>query len=304
MKVLIITGGTTSERRISFMSTRQVKMGLEKSGHQVKLYDLKKGPVSNSSVKGFDVIFPLIHGKQGEDGNLYKSLTKLEKPYVGCKPESTKKAFDKILSNKIFDQEKFPRPKWKTVKTIDDVKKFGFPSVLKAASGGSSREVIILHSEKDTKQSLVRKILSLKDKLFVEQFIKGIEITVGVFLNQALPVIEIVPPQGGWFDYQNKYSGKSQEIVYAPSIDKKTQALAQKIALEIHKKLNLFPYSRTDFIVASETPYVLEINPPCGVGLTSESLFPKAGKAIGLAFPDLLDKMVKLAYGNKVSKTK
>ncbi|MBI2338386.1 ATP-grasp domain-containing protein [Candidatus Daviesbacteria bacterium] len=301
LKILIITGGTTSERRISFMSARQVKLGLEKSGHQVKLYDLKKGTVSKSMTKNFDIIFPLIHGKQGEDGSLYRSLQKLGKPYVGCEPEATKKAFDKILSNKIFDQAKLPRPKWKIVKNIGDIKKFGFPCVLKAASGGSSREVIILHSEKDTKKNLFKKILSLQDKLFVEQLIKGTEITVGVFLDQALPVIEIVPPQGGWFDYKNKYSGQSQEIVGAPSVDRKTQMLAQEIALKIYKKFNLSPYARVDFIVSDQIPYVLEVNPPCGVGLTSQSLFPKAAAAVDLDFPKLLDKMVKLAYENKLS---
>lgn len=296
MKILLVTGGTTSERRISLMSAKQVKKALEESNHQVKLYDFKKGVVAKKLAAGVDVIFPLIHGKQGEDGSLYKSLQKLGKPYVGCKPEATKKAFDKVLSNKIFDQEKLPRPKWKIVRDIEDIKKFGFPCVLKAASGGSSREVALLHSEKDTKKSLVRKILSLQDRFLVEQLINGIEITVGVFLNQALPVIEIVPPQDGWFDYRNKYSGQSQEIIGAPSVDKKTQALAQKIALEIHQTLNLSPYSRTDFIISNGIPYVLEINPPCGVGLTSESLFPKAAAAIGLTFPKLLDKMVQMAY--------
>lgn len=301
MRILVITGGTTSERRISLMSAKQVKIGLLETGHQVKLYDLKKGPVTKSLVKEFDIIFPLIHGKQGEDGGLYKSLQKLGKPYVGCKPESTRKAFDKILSNKIFDRQKLPRPKWKIVKSIDDIKKFGFPSVLKAASGGSSKEVLILHAEKDTNKKEIRKILSLKDKFFVEQFIKGAEITVGVFLNQVLPVIEIIPPEDGWFDYKNKYSGQSREIVGAPSVDKKIQKLAQKIALKIHHNLQLSPYSRTDFIVSKNTPFVLEVNPPCGVGLTAQSLFPKAAAATGLTFPKLLDKMVNIAYGNKIS---
>lgn len=295
MKVLIITGGTTSERRISFMSAGEVKKGLEKSGHKVKLYDLKKGKVSKNLVKEFDVIFPLIHGKQGEDGTLYQSLINTGKPYVGCDPRSTKKAFDKILSNKFFDQNNFPRPKWRIVKSLEDITKFGFPCVLKAASGGSSREVVILNSEKDTKKRLVKKILSLKDILFVEKFIKGTEITVGILFNKALPVIEIVPPNGGWFDYKNKYSGEAKEIVNAPSVDEKTKSLAQQIALEIHKKLGLSPYSRIDFIVSDNIPFILEVNPPCGVGLTSESVFPKAAQAAGISFPELLDKLVKSA---------
>jgi|Napbiome12C3dose_1001474.scaffolds.fasta_scaffold00001_146 D-alanine-D-alanine ligase len=304
MKVLVITGGTTSERQISLLSAQAVKKGLEEASHQVKLFDFKKGKISKNLVADFDVIFPLIHGKQGEDGSLYKELIKLGKPFVGCNPEASKKAFDKILSNRIFDQNNFPRPKWQIVRNTKDIKAFGFPCVLKAASGGSSKEVVILHSENDLKTSLVKKIFSLKDRFFVEELIEGTEITVPVFFNQALPVIEIIPPENGWFDYKNKYSGQSQEIINAPSISKAIQDRAQRIALEIHKMLGLSPYSRTDFIVADNTPYVLEVNPPCGVGLTSQSLFPKAAKAVGLTFPKLLDQIIKTAYEEKLSKTK
>lgn len=300
MKVFLVTGGTTSERVISLLSAKQVKKGLFETGHQVKLFDLKKGKISKKLVKDYDVIFPLVHGKQGEDGSLYQTLIKLGKPYVGCKPLSSKIALDKILLNKLCDANKLPKPVWKIVKNVSDIKKFGFPSVLKAASGGSSKEVVILKSEKDLSKKIVKKILSLKDRFLVERFLPGTEITVGILFNKALPVIEIVPPKEGWFNYKNKYSGASQEIVNAPSLTEKAKKHAQKIALEINKKLNLFPYSRTDFIVVNNIPYVLEVNPPCGVGLTAQSLLPKAAAAAGLAFPVFLDKMVKIAYEQKI----
>lgn len=304
MKILIVTGGTTSERAISLLSAKQVKKGLEENNHQVKLFDLKKGLLTQNLVKNFDVIFPLIHGKEGEDGSLYKAIIKLKKPYVGCKPESSKIALDKILLNKLCDENKIPKPKWRIVKNIADIKKFGFPSVLKATSGGSSKEVIILNSAKDLNKALVKKILSLKDRFLVEKFLPGIEITVGILFNKALPVIEIVPPKKGWFDYKNKYSGESQEIIGAPSLNEQTKKQSQQIALEINRKLNLFPYSRTDFIVVDNIPYVLEINPPCGVGLTTQSLLPKAAKAANYTFSKALDQMVKIAYEQKIPQTK
>lgn len=303
MKILIVTGGISSERSISLLSAKQVKKGLVEAGHKIRMYDLIKGPVIKTLVKDIDVIFPVMHGRQGEDGSLYKSFIKLGKPYVGCTPKSSQIALDKIIFNKICDQQKIKKPEWKVVKNIGDIKKFGFPCVLKAATGGSSREVVILQSEKDLKKALVKKIFSLKDRFLVEEFIQGTEVTVGIVFGKVLPVIEIVPPESGWFDYKNKYSGKSQEIIDAPSLDQQTKKVIQKIALQINKKLNLSPYSRTDMIVADKTPYILEVNPPSGVGLTAESLLPKAAKAAGLTFSKLLDKMVRQAYERKISRS-
>ena len=105
-------------------------------------------------------------------------------------------------------------------------------------------------------------------------------------------MIEIVPPKEGWFDYQNKYSGKSQEIPFAPSVPNDVQTSAQYLALHIHRDLRLGSYSRTDFIVVDDIPFILEINTPGGVGFTPTSLFPKAAEAIGLSFNALVKTIV------------
>lgn len=296
MKVLIITGGDSSERKISFLSAKNVKGALEKKNHTVRLFDLRKGfKVLGNEMERYDVIFPILHGAEGENGDLYRFLIKHRKVFVGCSPKSTRIASDKILSNKFCDKYKIPRPKWKIIKNLKDVRRFGFPCVLKAARGGSSLEVMILRSEKDLNKKLAKKILNLNNSFLVETYILGIEVTVGVFNNKALPVIEIVPPQGEWFDYKNKYSGTTKEIVNAPSLDEKTRKLTQKIALKIHKAMQLGPYSRTDFMILGNNPFVLEVNPPCAVGLTLQSLVPKAAKAVGISFPEFCDALVKTA---------
>ena len=109
--------------------------------------------------------------------------------------------------------------------------------MLKAASGVSSHEVAILHSGKDLSTANVKAILRLRDTLFVEKLVDGVEITIGVAIGKALPLLEIVPPEDAWFDYKNKYSGKSKEIPFAPSVKATIQRRAQKIALQIHKDL-------------------------------------------------------------------
>lgn len=302
MKILIITGGTTSERKISFMSAKQVKSGLEEVGHQVKLYDLKKGKITKGLVKDFDVIFPILHGEEGEGGKLQEILSKTGKPYVGGNPKGFKKTWPKIPFKKFCDQNGYDTPAWRVVKTEKGVVKFGFPCVLKASKGGSSREVFILKSEKDLKKREVQRLFKSGLELFVEKSILGTEVTCAVLTNKALPLIEIVPPEGQWFDYQNKYSGVTKEIPFAPSIDKKISHKIQKITEAIHKFFDLGSFSRTDFIVVGNKIYVLEVNTI--PGLTRESLFPRAAAAVGLSFPQLLDKMVKLAYEQKIPQTK
>jgi len=135
--------------------------------------------------------------------------------------------------------------------------------------------------------------LKLNDALFVEKLLKGIEVTAGILLGSPLPLLEIIPPEGSWFDYKNKYSGKTKEVPFAPSARRSTQHQVQALALRIHKDLHLGSFSRSDFIVENNIPYILETNTPGGVGLTPESLLPKAAKAAGISFESLVEKMLK-----------
>lgn len=293
MNVLIITGGNTSEREISLISANEVKKALLSLGFLAELFDLKKGfKELKKQTRKFKLLFPVLHGKDGEDGSLYQFLHTLNKPFVGSDCLGSKLAFDKLWLKKWCKKNDVPTAKWQVIKSLQDIKNFGFPCVLKASEGGSSKEISLIKTSRDLKNPQVYKILGLNGGLFVEEMVLGREITVGVLFNKFLPVIEIIPLNGGWFDYQNKYSGKSQEIIGAPSIDDKTKLKAQQIALKIHQELKLGPYSRTDFIVQNNQPALLETNSPCGVGFTPQSLFPKAAAATGINFNQLVKKLV------------
>lgn len=302
MKILIITGGVSSEREISLMSATQVKKGLEESGYLVSLFDLKKGyPALKNKSKDFDVLFPVLHGEEGEGGDLQKYLSTLGKAFVGGDYKGYKTGWYKIPFKKFADKNKILTSPWKIVKNKKDIKKFGFPSVLKSSSGGSSKEVVILRSEKDLENLSVSELLKSDHELFVEKYLPGVEITVAVLEEKVLPVLEIVAPEGEWFDYQNKYWGEVKEIPFAPSVSKALQKKAQEIAEMLHKKLKLGQFSRTDFIVSDNKVYVLEVNTI--PGLTSSSLFPKAASAAGIPFVNLLETIIKLAYEKQISKT-
>lgn len=299
-QVLIITGGISSERSVSLTSAKEVKKGLEESGFSVTVFDLKKGlPRLKEAIKSCDVCFPVLHGEEGEGGKLQNFLKLAKVPFVGGDPKGFKQGWYKIPFKKFCDQYKIKTADWKLIKAAEDIIKFGFPAVLKNSSGGSSKEVMILQTKADLASTQCQKLLA-RGEVFVERFIKGVEVTVGILGAQALPVVEIIPPENSWFNFRNKYSGVSKEIPFAPSVSEKIQAKIQKTALKIHQTLNLGHLSRIDFIVVGSDYYVLEVNTI--PGMTSQSLFPKAAQAVGITFPELVKKLVNMALKNIVGK--
>jgi D-alanine-D-alanine ligase len=295
MRILILTGGDSSERTVSLTSAKTVRKALQANGHQVKLYDLAKGYAGIvTQARKFDVLFPVLHGEEGEAGKLHKFLSKIGKPIVGTRNyQGMNKAWHKIPFKRYCDKNSIVTPAWKIVKNKEDVLRFGFPCVLKASNGGSSREVAILKSRDDLNKTPARKILESGVPLFVEKYIKGVEITVGILNGKVLPFLEIIPPNNSWFNYENKYDGTSQEIPFAPSIPKATQQKVTEIFLKIQKHFDLGSYFRADFIVSDGVPYVLDINTI--PGLTPGSLFPKQALAAGFAFPQMLEELINCA---------
>ncbi len=291
MKILLITGGLSSERKISLMSSKNVKEALMENGHKVKLYDLKNGYLKiKKIVKDFDVIFPILHGEEGEGGKLHKYLRTLKKPIVGTSNyQSLKRAWFKISFKKFCDKKKILTPRWKIIKNKKDILNFDFPCVLKVSSGGSSKEVFILKSKKNLKNIPSK----FNNSFFVEKYIQGKEITVGILNNKALPIIKIIPPKGEWFSYKNKYTSRTKEIINPKDINILIKKKLQKTALSIHKNFNLGSYSRIDFILDNNNFFVLEVNTI--PGLTRESLLPKMVKAVGLDFKEFINLLIKLA---------
>jgi D-alanine-D-alanine ligase len=295
MDILLITGGISSERTVSFKSAKEVKKALLANNYRVKVYDLKNGysPLLEMAKK-FDTIFPVLHGEEGEGGSLHKFLAKTKKPIVGTRDcRVLEKGWHKIPFKKFCDENKIINSPWRIIKSKEDIVKFGFPCVLKGSSGGSSKEVVIIKSRKDLNKNSFITLLNSNKPLFTEKYIQGTEVTVGILDNKALPILEIIPPKGQWFSYKNKYIPETQEIPHAPSVEKSLRNKICDIALDIHQKLNLGSYSRIDFIVANNIPYALEVNTI--PGLTANSLFPKEAKAAGISFPEVIRTLVELS---------
>jgi D-alanine-D-alanine ligase len=295
MKVLLITGGDSSEREVSLKSAENVEKALKQNGHQIYHYDLLKGhdPLRKLA-NSYDVLFPVLHGEEGEGGILHKYLVGLGKPIVGTRNyRGLERGWYKLPFKQFCDTEGIKTSPWKIIKKKQDVLDFGFPSVLKASNGGSSREVVILKNEFDLESDDAKNLLKNGKELYAEKFQEGKEVTVGILDDEPLPIIEIVPPQGSWFSFENKYTSGTKEIPFAPSINKDLQEEIQATTLKIHKELNLGSISRTDFIVVGEEFYALEVNTI--PGLTSGSLMPKMAEAAGMSFNEFVEKLLKSA---------
>jgi D-alanine-D-alanine ligase len=171
---------------------------------------------------------------------------------------------------------------------------FGKSFVLKPIEGGSTLDALIARTPSPEKLEEAKQLLKKYDKMLLEELIFGIEITVPVLGNKALPVIEIIPPADKEFDYENKYNGASQELCPPQNVSDEIQKRAQELAERIHKLCGCNDMSRTDMIIdESGELFVLETNTI--PGLTDQSLFPKAAAEAGHSMSELVDILVKSA---------
>lgn len=295
MKVLLITGGNSSERTVSLNSASNAEKALIENGHTVFVYDLRLGyePMVELS-KNFDVLFPVLHGEEGEGGKLHKFLAKLNKPIVGTRNyKGLHDAWYKIPFKKYCDKNEIPTAPWKEVTSEKDVIDFGFPCVLKASNGGSSIEVVIIEDQNDLNNHEYKRLIQSTAPLFVEKYIKGIEVTLGNLNEHVLPIIEIVPTKHTWFSYDAKYDETTKEIPFAPSVGSEIQKKLTDTTIRILNELNLGSYLRVDYMVSGKDIFALDVNTI--VGLTTGSLYPKQAKAAGISFNELIEILIKSA---------
>lgn len=186
-----------------------------------------------------------------------------------------------------------PRAEVVTAQNYKDSELAKSPHALKVLRGGSSIGTYLVFDVSKIDQQKVADVFALDNEAVIEELIVGVEITVPVLGDEVLPVIEIVPPEDGEFDYENKYNGKSQEIVPAVSISAEKQKEAQAIALRAHEACGCRHLSRTDMMVdAKGDIYTLEINTM--PGMTDQSLYPKSAKVFGLPMPELMKRFVEM----------
>ncbi len=301
--VTVLAGGDSDERAISLLSGAAVINALQTSGHTVNSIDPKDGLDSQlETLQKSDVVFPALHGSGGEDGEVQKFLEDQNIPFVGSGSAASKLCFDKNEYTKMLEEHNFLVPQTELVDlvTFEVSELTKKPFVLKPNDGGSSIDTYIVRDVSELDKSTFEPAFERHTNLLLQELITGNETTVAVVGDTPLTVVEIIPPQDGEFDYENKYNGKTQELCPPANISLEAQQAAQLLAKKIHDITDCRDLSRTDIIVTAEQRlYILETNTI--PGLTDQSLLPRAAAQAGLSMPQLCDQLVQLALSRSKS---
>ena len=298
-KIAVLLGGISAERNVSLKTGKYVSKSLKKQGFQVR--EIKVSVDKKKLIKTLkefkpDFVFNALHGYFGEDGKVQKLLDKIKLKYSHSSAKASDVAMDKKKTKLVFKKINIPFPRDILVNTRNFNKKlkklpFKFPLVIKPVSEGSSLGVKICKSMNELKKYKLKKNINY----FIEEFIPGRELTVGILDNKALDIIELKTKKD-FYDYKSKYTRGMTKYIIPASIPKDIENKCKKYTEKIHKFLKCKGVTRTDFRyddkkTLGQELYVLEINTQ--PGMTPLSLVPMMAKYKGISFDKLIKKIIK-----------
>lgn len=288
LNIVVLKGGTSSERDVSLISGGAVADALRCAGHNVIEYDILKPEVTDD-MRNADVVYPVLHGGFGEDGTLQKVMEGENLKFVGCPSQACIDAMDKVISKQIMEKNNIRSPKYFVTDSADTPfpEEFGLPMIVKPPCEGSTFGLTLVETRDQWKDAL---LLALKhDKCaLVEEYIEGVEATVGIIDGKAMPLVEIRYP-GKLYDYDAKYThalGETEYICPPTGISEAAQKESQALSLAFYQAVGARDMLRVDVIIdKNDKVWVLEGNtlPGC----TPSSLLPKAARAAGISFPEM-----------------
>ena len=297
-KVLVVMGGTSTEREVSLRSGEAMLHALLESGVNAQKFVLNEENVADILKLKPDCVVLALHGKGGEDGTIQGMLELAGIPYTGSRADSSAICMNKIYTKKILAYEKISTAKFVSISRNESfdkeelvervVKTLGKTVVVKAPCQGSSVGVEMCENEEDIKASIER-VYKYDHELLFEEYISGIELTVPVikYQNQisTLPIIQIVS-ENAFYDYESKYTlGLSRHIVPA-TLNDAIKSKVEDLAKHTYSVLNCSGLVRVDFLLSQDNiPYVMEINTL--PGMTETSLVPDSAKCEGISFNKL-----------------
>ena len=298
LKIGVVAGGISSEREISLKSGRAVHESLSNNGFSSKLIDINSQEKLKSleTYKGLDLVFIMIHGKGGEDGEIQSILEAAKIKYTGSDSTSSLNAFDKLKSKEIFEKNGLEVPLRMMLQHSPSENN---DIVIKPLREGSSFGVSIIKRWWDYKKSrpsleteeALKEAQKYGDGVLIEKFIEGKELTVAIVGESTYPAIEIISPNE-FYDFSAKYDGIGTKYIPANLSSTETKKLSE-ICLKAFKSLGCSGWGRVDLIKSKNDgiSYILEVNTV--PGMTETSLVPKAARLAGLSFNDLLVEIIK-----------
>ncbi len=307
--IAILTGGDSAEYNISLLSANTVLKHLNNTKYNGVIVHLQEGEykvgeqkintteftyIKDNTTIRFDKIFMALHGPPAENGLIQDYLDKINLPYTSCNAKVSALTFNKFECNKTLHRFGFRCIKSILVDSSEKIpedeilKKIGLPCFVKPNGSGSSYGISKVKQIDELPQA-IKDALDHDIKVIIESFIKGIEVSCGVYFDgdqvKSLPITEIVS-DNEFFDYEAKYKGKSQEITPARISNQLTLEI-QATTINIYKKMKLSGICRVDFIIKDNKPYIIEINTI--PGFSEESIIPKQLKVANISLSAIFD---------------
>jgi D-alanine-D-alanine ligase len=335
LRIALVAGGRSSEHEISLASARSVLEALDPERYDVTSIAIgrdgrweleagstpkaleRSGPVEGSdpeprpgdalpvpassgevatTLGAVDVVLPILHGPFGEDGTVQGLLELAGVPYVGAGVAASAVCMDKDFTKKVLRESGITVARHHTLRQGDDVANpFGYPVFVKPARLGSSVGITKAH-DGDELRAAVELARRHDDKVLVEEFVAGTEVECGLLGNRT-PIASVVGeivPHAEWYDYAAKYDEGGSDIVIPARIDDAAAKRVQEIAAAAFVATECEGMARIDFFVRDDGEVVLnEINTI--PGFTSTSVYARLFEASGIAYPDLLQRLIDLA---------
>ena len=308
IRIGVLMGGPSSERKVSLKSGKAVFSALKSLGLPAVEIDIQREDRNyvRDLLLSYDIglAFIALHGAFGEDGKIQAILEEMGLPFTGSGVRSSALAMDKLAARRIFEKDGLNVPACVVLergrRAAGDFS--DYPAVVKPVSGGSSIGLSIVDNPVDLRRA-VDEAFKYDRRVMIERYIRGREFTVGILDNLPLEAIEI-KPKSRFFDYKAKYEDDKTEYIVPAKVPLKIMRALKSAASRAHNALGCSFFSRADIILSRGRalcgpciPFVLEINTI--PGFTSTSLLPKAALCKGITFPELVLKITQSAWLNR-----
>ena len=330
IKLGLIYGGVSTEHEVSISSYESIIKNIDKDKYDITSFyiskdgtwftDGKRTKDVFNSLKEMDCVFPILHGKNGEDGNIAGMLEIIGVSYVGCKTLSSVICMDKVITKKLLEKANINVSKYMFIKKLNDnfywvqdnydyvlLDKeildlsvntlLNYPVVVKPSRSGSSVGVSVANDYLEL-ENAINEASIYDEKILIEEFIDGKELEVAVLGNNDLIVSNIgnIIPDEIVYSYNSKYKGNSKTVVLN-AIEEKLESKIKNIVLTTYKVLDCSGLARVDMFLIGNEVLVNEVNTM--PGFTSISMYPKLMESINISYTDLLDRLISLSMDDK-----
>jgi len=291
-RIGVLMGGLSAEREVSLRTGRAVANALRLSGYEAIEIDAGRDLPEVLTKEKVDVAFLALHGRYGEDGAVQGMLEMMGIPYTGSGVLASALAMDKVTAKKVLGFHGVRTPDFALFREGDDpqalLERISLPFVAKPSREGSTIGISIVRKLEELEKGL-QEALQCDTKVLVEEYVEGIEVTVGVLDGNALPIVQVVP-KGGFYDFHAKYTkGETEYLVPAP-LDEDLADKIKRAAEVAFDALECSGAARVDFIIRGDELHCLEVNTI--PGMTETSLLPKAAVSVGIPFEELVQRIL------------